>query len=114
VIPGSASATPRDPCRGRPTGPRRLKQIWRYLAQEASVPLADRIREKLLASFATLGRHPRIGHKREDLTSLPVRFYSVYQYMIIYSYDSDTVRILSVIHGKRDLATLLAERFAQE
>jgi len=91
-----------------------LKHIWHYLANEVSLSLADRIREKLLATFDTLGRHPGIGHKREDLTSLPVRFYSVYQYLVIYSYDSETLRILSIIHGKRDVATLLTERFAKE
>jgi plasmid stabilization system protein ParE len=89
-----------------------LKHIWHYLANEVSLNLADRIREKLLAAFDTLARHSGIGHKREDLTSLPVRFYSVYQYLVIYSYDSETLQILSVIHGKRDVATLLAERFA--
>ena len=89
-----------------------LKQIWRYLAQEASVPIADRIREKLLASFTMLARNPGIGHKREDLTVLAVLFYRVYQYMVIYSYDSEALRILGVIHGKRDVATLMAGRFA--
>jgi plasmid stabilization system protein ParE len=51
-----------------------LKQIWRYLAQEVGVPVADRIREKLLASFTMLARHPGIGHKREDPTALKVLF----------------------------------------
>ena len=55
-----------------------LKHIWRYLANEASLNLADRARERLLAKFDRLAQHPGIGHKREDLTSLPVRFYSVY------------------------------------
>ena len=91
-----------------------LKHIWRYLANEASLGTADRVREKVLATFDTLARHPGIGHKREDLTALAVRFYAVYQYLVIYSYDSEALRILSVIHGKRDVATLLEERFAQE
>ncbi len=91
-----------------------LKRIWRYLANEASLDIADRVRGKVLATFETLARDPRIDHKREDLTSLKVNFYSFYQLMVIYSYDPETLRILGVIHGKRDVATLLAERFAEK
>jgi plasmid stabilization system protein ParE len=43
-----------------------LKHIWRYLANEASLNIADQAREKVLATFDTLARHPGIGHERED------------------------------------------------
>jgi hypothetical protein len=32
--------------------------------------------------------------------------------MVIDSYDSEALRILGFIHGKRDVATLMAVRFA--
>jgi len=57
-----------------------LRGLWRDLANEVGMNLADRIREKLLAASDRVARHSGIGRKRRDLTSLAVRFYSVYRH----------------------------------
>ena len=62
-----------------------LANIRRYLTSEAGKPVAEFNLNKIAAAFALLGRNPGAGHTREDLTSLPVRFWSVYSYMIVYN-----------------------------
>jgi plasmid stabilization system protein ParE len=56
-----------------------------YIAREAGVDLAHQIEAELFEDFALLARHPRLGHKRPDLTNFPVYFYRAfpYQYMVI-------------------------------
>ena len=52
---------------------------------------------------------PGKGHKRPDLTSRDVLFFSVYQYMIVYR-RTELVEIVAVLHGKRDVKRLLKTR----
>jgi plasmid stabilization system protein ParE len=86
-----------------------LKQIWRYLLGEAGLAVANRIEGELVDAFEGLAEAPGKGHRRPDLTSLDVLFFTVYQYMIIYRRGA-TVEIAAVLHGKRDVKRLLHGR----
>jgi plasmid stabilization system protein ParE len=59
-------------------------EVWRYLYERAGVEIANRVESEFYAAFDTLARNPRIGHRRPDLTSHPVLFFTVYSYMIVY------------------------------
>lgn len=48
-----------------------------------------------------------MGHKREDLTHRHVLFWALYSYLIIYR-NSQPLRIVRIIHAKRDVKKLLA------
>jgi plasmid stabilization system protein ParE len=54
-----------------------LRQIWRYLRREAGPAIADRIQGELVDAFENLAAVPGKGHKRSDLTSSDVLFFSV-------------------------------------
>lgn len=86
-----------------------LRQIWRYLLGEAGLAIADRIQGELVDAFEGLADVPGKGHKRPDLTSCDVLFFSVYQYMIVYR-RTELVEIVAVLHGKRDVKRLLKTR----
>jgi plasmid stabilization system protein ParE len=86
-----------------------LKLIWRYLLGEAGLALANRIQSELVDVFEGLADVPGKGHRRPDLTSRDVLFFSVYQYMIVYR-KAATVEVVAVLHGKRDLKRLLKAR----
>ena len=86
-----------------------LRQIWRYLLGEAGLAIANRIQGELVDAFEGLADVPGKGHKRADLTSRDVLFFSVYQYMIAYR-RAELVEIVAVPHGKRDLRRLLKTR----
>ncbi len=51
-----------------------LFEIWRRIAAD-SVELAERIDGGFHELFGSLGRMPRKGHTRKDLTKRPVAFF---------------------------------------
>jgi len=54
-----------------------------------------------------------MGTKRRDITPLPVRFWTLPKfsnYVIVYRPDTTPLRIVAVLHGNRDLKTLLEGR----
>ena len=59
-----------------------LRQIWRYLLGQAGLAIANRIQDELMDAFEDLADLPGKGHRRSDLTSRDVLFFSVYQYMM--------------------------------
>ena len=60
-------------------------------------------------AFTLLAATPEIGHKREDLTSRPVKFWSVYSYLIVYDPASTPLTVLAVLHGAQDVERLLKD-----
>ena len=88
-----------------------LRQIWRYLLGEAGLAIANRIQGDLVDALEGLADVPGKGHKRPDLTSRDVLFFSVYQYMIVYR-QAALVEIVVVLHGKRDVKRLLKTRMS--
>jgi len=62
---------------------------------------------KFLAACASLANTPYLGHKREDLTPRPLRFWPVGSYLIIYKPDTKPLEILRILSGYRDVAGLL-------
>ena len=54
-----------------------LANIRAYLKREASQEVANGVIKKIRAAIAFLGRNPGAGHLREDLTDLPLKFWTV-------------------------------------
>ena len=86
-----------------------LQRIWRYLLGQAGLAVADRIQGELVDTFEGLAKTPGKGHKRADLTTHDVLFFSLYQYMIGYR-RRIMVEIVAVLHGKRNVKKLLKNR----
>jgi plasmid stabilization system protein ParE len=87
-----------------------LVQIWKYLRREAGDAAADRIESEILSRFVYLAEHPGLGHFRRDLTSEPVRFFSIYSWLIVYRPQTKPLQVISILHGRRDLSELLSKR----
>jgi plasmid stabilization system protein ParE len=87
-----------------------LNGIWLYLAEEAGEEIADRSLLRLAESFARLAEDPGVGHRRSDLTRLPLHFLFVEPYMVIYQRDRSPLAIHAVLHGARNLRKLLRSR----
>ena len=86
-----------------------LDAIWEYIAQD-NVDAADRWIVKLFDAFECLGRSPGMGHKRADLTPLPLLFWAVGMYLIIYRAERSQVEIVAVTRGSRDIPAFLQRR----
>src|SRR5215813_422221 len=55
-----------------------LVEIWRYLKEQSSLVIADRVETSIREKFAFLAQTPGAGHLRKDLTDADVRFFPVY------------------------------------
>jgi plasmid stabilization system protein ParE len=86
-----------------------LQEIWEYIAED-SVEAADRWVGKLFEAFGTLARTPALGHKREDLTAHPIRFWPVGAYLVLYRIQSRRIEIVAVTQGARDIPAFLRRR----
>ena len=84
--------------------------IWQYLALQAGSEIASRVESELFDAFTNLTQAPNIGHRRTDLTTRPVLFYTLYSYLIIYVPDTSPLQIIAVLHGKRNVKRILADR----
>jgi antitoxin ParD1/3/4/toxin ParE1/3/4 len=87
-----------------------LVEIWRYIKEQASVAIADRVESAIRERMAFLAGTPGAGHHRKDLTDEDVQFFPVYSFLIVYRPDTKPVQIASVLHGHRDLEQLLKGR----
>lgn len=89
-----------------PDAEAQIGDIVEYIAAD-SEDAAIRVRNALYSAFEQLARTPGIGHKREDLTDRPLKFWSVYSYLVVYAPQSEPLTIVAVLHGARDVETLL-------
>ena len=88
---------------------RELDDIWLYIATEsASVDIADRVIDSITLKFLELTRFPLMGRRRNDLRR-GLRSVPVGSYLIIYRVDDKDVRILHVMHGRRDISTFISQ-----
>ena len=83
-----------------------LLDIARYIAND-SPESASRVLNELHQAMTRLARRPFIGHRRPDLAAEPYRFWPVSSYLIIYRPDTTPLRIIRVLHGARDVRSLL-------
>ena len=63
---------------------RDLDQIKSYLLGKAAPIITRRVMREIRSALDLLGSEPGARHVREDLTSRPVKFWSVYSYLIVY------------------------------
>jgi toxin ParE1/3/4 len=86
-----------------------LEAIWEFIAQDKPAA-ADRWIARLFDAFERLANTPGIGHKREDLTSLPVSFSPVGEYLILYRTRVGQIEIIAITQGSRDIPRFLSHR----
>jgi plasmid stabilization system protein ParE len=86
-----------------------LQELRDYIAAE-NLDAADRVIDTLFAAFERLAAMPDLGHRREDLTDRPLRFWTVDAYLVIYRAERTPIEIVAVTHGGRDIPRLLQHR----
>ena len=84
-----------------------LDEIWEFTA-DANLDAADRVIADILAALDKLVPFPNQGHKRPDLTSLPLRFTLVHEYLIAYAPDEKPLWVVAVLHGRRNPRVMAA------
>lgn len=89
-----------------------LDAIWWFIAED-NREAADRVETEIIATCRRLAKHPLMGSKRQGITHLPVRFWTVTKfpnYIIVYRPDMVPLQVVAVLHGKRDLKQVFEKR----
>jgi plasmid stabilization system protein ParE len=89
-----------------------LDDIRGYIAQE-NPDAADRVISEIFDGIRGLVPFPHLGHRRPDLSSRPLRFTLVREYLIAYAPDEKPLWVVAVMHGRRNpriMATILRVR----
>ena len=86
--------------------------IWSYIA-ESSEDAADRVEHAIYEACAFVAEAPMRGHSRPDITSRPLRFWTVTRFpnfSIVYRPETSPIEIIAVLHGRRNLRRVLKKR----
>ena len=82
-----------------------VREIIAYL-RERSPQAAVHVRNELKVAMRKLAMFPWIGHRRADVHSESLRFWSVYSYLIAYHAEKKPIEIIRVFHGARNVGKL--------
>src|SRR5208282_4088341 len=86
-----------------------LDDIWTYIAAD-SVDAATRVESAIFQACEGIARHPLLGSKRSEITSLPVRFWVVRRFpnfIVVYRPATRPLEVVAVLHAKRDIERVL-------
>jgi plasmid stabilization system protein ParE len=78
-----------------------LDDIRDHIAQENSDG-ADRLMAEIFDAIRGLVPLPHQGHRRPDLSSRPLRFTLVSEYLIAYAPEEKPLWVVAVMHGRRN------------
>jgi toxin ParE1/3/4 len=84
-----------------------LDEIWEYIRAD-NLAAADRVIAEILSAISGLVPFPHRGHRRTDLTSRPLRFIRVRDYLIAYAPDEKPLWVIAVMHGHRNPRVMAA------
>jgi len=87
---------------------RQLAEILDYVAADNEWA-ARRVKDALYSAMNRLAGMPEIGHRREDLTERPVKFWSVYRYLVVYDPATSPLTVIAVLHSARDVVQHLKD-----
>jgi toxin ParE1/3/4 len=85
-----------------------LGLIRDHLVGQGGSRLARYVLQEIRTAFRLLASNPDAGHFRRDLTPLPVKFWPVFSYLVVYDPVARPIAIVRVLHGRRDVEAILA------
>jgi plasmid stabilization system protein ParE len=84
-----------------------LDEIWEFIRTD-NLDAADRVIAEILSAIRGVVPFPHQGHRRLDLTSRPLRFLRVRDYLIAYAPDEEPLWVIAVMHGHRSPRVMAA------
>ncbi|MGD0225305.1 MAG: type II toxin-antitoxin system RelE/ParE family toxin [Terriglobia bacterium] len=93
-----------------------LDAIWWFI-QKDSAEAADQVESEIISTCRRLAGYPSIGHRRRDITPLPVLFWTIPKYpnyIIVYRPQTKPLQVIAILHGSRNLKEILKDRQPQK
>lgn len=85
-----------------------LFDIDAYIAERNPLA-AERLIERLIQAMETLARMPSMGRTCDDLGLPSVRRFVVEKHHIFYLIDGRGIKVVRVLHGRRDVPTVMRQ-----
>lgn len=79
--------------------------MWSFIAAD-SEEAGGRVETEIIETCQQRAKSPLVGHRRTDITSLPVRFWPLPQYpnyVIVYRPETSRVQVAAILHGRQNL-----------
>jgi plasmid stabilization system protein ParE len=89
-----------------------LDEIWEFIRAD-NLYAADRVIADILDRVGRLVAFPGTGYRRPNLTSRPLRFINIHDYLIAYAPDENPLLVIAILHGRRNprlIASILRGR----
>jgi len=85
-----------------------LQEIWCHIAED-NPSAADSLESDVFNAADEIAGLPSLGHRRLDLTNRDVWFMTVRKNYLLIFRKTDPVEIIRILHGARDVKTVLEE-----
>ena len=85
-----------------------LREIWYEIARGRDEATADRMTASILARCREHARFPETGRSREEWGP-GVRSFPVRPYVVVYRPIPESIQVLRIFHGRRDLDRLMKD-----
>ncbi len=86
---------------------RDLDEILTHVLKRSGERRAVHVAEGFYEALEKIADNPGLGHRREDLTSSPLLFYSVWSWFVVYKPGKQPLEVARIIHAARDVEKLL-------
>ena len=96
---------------------RDLEELYQYIVQHDAPGKAEHVLTSIEKTFSSLSESPERGAYPKELLALGIRDYrEVFfkPYRVIYRVMGDTVYVLLIVDGRRDMQTLLQRRLLEK
>lgn len=84
-----------------------LEELLDYVSEQSGTSRTLKLHEKFVAAFEQLAQMPGSGSKRTELTGERVRWWLVFNWIVLYDCESVPITILRVIHSARAIERIL-------
>jgi toxin ParE1/3/4 len=84
-----------------------IDEIRAYIAED-NPDAADRIVNEIFGRIRQLAAFPDQGFRRPNLTSLPLRFVPIRDYVVAYAPEKQPLWVVAVFHGRRNPRVIAA------
>lgn len=84
-----------------------LEEILDYVLEQSGSSRALHVYGRFVEAFENLAQMPNSGWKRDEMTGDRVRWWRVFNWIVLYDCESSPITILRVVHTARALDRIL-------
>ena len=84
-----------------------LEEILLHVSERSGANRALHVHGRFVSAFELLAEVPTSGSKRTEITGERVRWWRVFDWIVLYAWETSPITILRVIHGARALDRIL-------